>query len=330
MDIRSKIFNTKISRLQLDPFGFCNSKCWYCPVAYVGNPESGKRVMSINEMRYLFEQIKSESEKEDSIFEKGFKHVRTTHFNEILLYPHFEEMLELLREFGFWANVMSNGVNLTPEKTDLIEKYQDVIVYIGLNIPAYEKSLWAKRTGFLEKRFDELIDNVHYASNKLINFLPQGRLHLHIDGVRPEVVGDEIELGPKFFEIGYDVSSEHEQQYQLAKTLFPKLAATKFDITDRQGMLADYIDNQQFYSRKYSGKKFSKCNAIGGDRSLEWMNINSNGDLFLCCHDYNFDYIFGNIFEDSLRNLWFSEKRIEVLSSAFDDFCLKCLFAEVE
>jgi hypothetical protein len=27
-----------IKVVQLDPNGLCNAKCWYCPVAYGGNP----------------------------------------------------------------------------------------------------------------------------------------------------------------------------------------------------------------------------------------------------------------------------------------------------
>lgn len=330
MDIRSKIFNTKISRLQLDPFGFCNSKCWYCPVAYAGNPESGKKVMPIEEMRYILQQVKHESEREDGIFELGFKHVRTSHFNEILLYPHFEEMLELFREFGLWTNVMSNGVNLTPEKTDIINKYQDVVVYIGLNVPAYEKKLWAKRTGFLEKRFDDLMHNINYADNTLTYLSRDNRLTLHIDGITSADVGSHVDLGPKFNELNYDVESELDRQFDIAKQLFPGLLAMKFPLTDRTGMLADYIDSQRIYAERNKGKKFSRCAHVGGDRTLEWMNINSKGDLILCCFDYNFDYVIGNVRDKSLRDLWLSEERVSMLERATADFCMKCTFAEVE
>jgi sulfatase maturation enzyme AslB (radical SAM superfamily) len=45
--IKQQFEKHKISQMQLDPFGVCNAKCWFCPVKYKGNPKEGKEVMSI-------------------------------------------------------------------------------------------------------------------------------------------------------------------------------------------------------------------------------------------------------------------------------------------
>jgi hypothetical protein len=56
--------------------------------------------------------------------------------------------------------VLSNGVTLTPEKVDLINKYKGVVNGICLNVPAFEKDLWSKRAGVNPKLFDKLISNI--------------------------------------------------------------------------------------------------------------------------------------------------------------------------
>ena len=44
--IQNQFQQYKINQLQLDPFGVCNAKCWFCPVVLKGNPKEGREVMS--------------------------------------------------------------------------------------------------------------------------------------------------------------------------------------------------------------------------------------------------------------------------------------------
>ena len=57
--------------------------------------------------------------------------------------------------------------------------------------------------------------------------------------------------------------------------------------------------------------------------------INVFGDLVLCCQDYKSNYVFGNIAERHLRDLWFDPNNIElrrrIFQSHFDlEICQKC------
>lgn len=321
MDIKTKIFTTKINRFTLDPFGFCNSKCWYCPVTYQGNPEIGMKILSIADIRYILEQVSEERSREDGIFVPDFKHMRTAHFNEILLYPHLEELLELFSEFGLWTSILSNGINLTPEKTNLLKKYSHVVVYIGLNIPAYEKSLWARRTGFTEKKFDTMVSNVQYASEVFSDLVSQSRFTLHIDGIPENMMNNEIQLGHKFHELEYS-TDEHATQLIFAQKLFPNIRANTYALLDRQGALSEYFTTSHIVKNNVTG-----CQSNDGDRSTEWISINANGDIFLCCHDYNFEYTIGNIKDASLRDLWLSDRHVDVVQKAYKNFCTKCEFA---
>ena len=40
--------------------------------------------------------------------------------------------------------------------------------------------------------------------------------------------------------------------------------------------------------------------------------INSLGDLIICCQDFHNNYVFGNIMQKSLKDIWFDEKNIKL------------------
>ncbi len=44
------------------------------------------------------------------------------------------------------------------------------------------------------------------------------------------------------------------------------------------------------------------------DRPLDQMVISSNGDVIICCRDWKYDNIVGNIYFDSVYNIWHSKK----------------------
>ena len=42
-----------IKVVQLDPNGLCNAKCWFCPVAYGGNPKIGQKNMDFDALKNI-------------------------------------------------------------------------------------------------------------------------------------------------------------------------------------------------------------------------------------------------------------------------------------
>lgn len=77
-DLYDKIYRIKM--VVLDPNGFCNSHCWYCPVKYQKNPEEFIHQMPISQVEHIFKNIKN------SVFTSDTKTFNTTNFNEIFLY----------------------------------------------------------------------------------------------------------------------------------------------------------------------------------------------------------------------------------------------------
>jgi uncharacterized Fe-S cluster-containing radical SAM superfamily protein len=319
---------TKIKFLQLDPFGYCNAKCWFCPVKYFPQPEEGSGVMPIELVDKILSEIYEEKNKPDGIVHSLFNLVTLSHYNEILLYKHFDELLALLRKYSFKCYVLSNGIPLSNQKVDLIKEYKDVVIHVGLNVPAFEKSLWAKRTGFTEDHFDRLMENLNYAQEQLQHLGDE--LQIGVNGIDQEPIsGGYIATGEQFESHQYDLNSkhgEHETQFNLGKKMFPKTNVHKNYLYDRAGTIDHIVTNKPWIKQLRKTQRVTGCNN-GGDRSKEWLNVNSAGHTFLCCNDYHFDYKFGDLKTQSIREVWLGEKRAKTVLQAYSEICKNCHLA---
>ena len=327
--IRSRLKSYQIQRLAIDLFGFCNAKCWYCPVRYLPQPEEGKQQMPIEDVEKIFRKLIVERDMPNGVVSPDFNLFLTTHYSEVLLYKDFEKLLQLAQHYGLKTFILSNGVNLTPEKLDIINKYTpSVIQEVGLNVPIIsDAELWSKRAGFPAKRFDDLMSNLENLHNHAITRKLQGRVKLIINGV-DEVTfkAGSVKKGPKFDELDIDLDSqtgEHQQQVDLAHKMFPKFDVEKSDLIDRTGLIADYLTEEAYMNDRMKGRKVVGCENWG-DRNYEWLSVNSRGDAILCCNDYNFDYVYGNIVEQDLREMWMSDRHVETIDRAYNNICTKC------
>jgi wyosine [tRNA(Phe)-imidazoG37] synthetase (radical SAM superfamily) len=224
--IKQQFEKHKISQMQLDPFGVCNAKCWFCPVKYKGNPAEGKEVMSIELLEKIIVNLLEERSKENGLVSKSFNGFYTAHYNEILLYPHFEEMLKLCKKYKLHTLVLTNGIPMTPEKTDLIKQYPEVITGVCFNTPAFEADIWSKRSGINIKQFDKLINNIKYATENLPDLVRGGALSIQVNGVNENSFSDRGGWLDKGLEFPTDINLDQYQgelitQANLARKIFP-------------------------------------------------------------------------------------------------------------
>lgn len=327
MSIRKALLTTKIRSVQIDPFGFCNAKCWFCPVRYKPQPEVGSSAMSVDLLEKILSEIDAEKKKPNGLIEPSLELILTAHYNEVLLYKHIEDLFKLLRKYNLKTFVLSNGISLHKDKVDLIKEYLDVIPQVGLNIPAFERELWASRSGFSPDQFDRLMGNLRYAEEQ---FNPiKYNIQIHVNGVDASDFVSKTKKGNGFEELGINLdmrTGEHEAQYWLARKLFPKWHVTKSSLFDRAGSI-DILNNQDYIRQVASEKQVVGCNSWGGDRVTQWLHVNSAGQTFLCCNDYNFDYTFGDLSVQTLEQIWASDRHVQVLDKALDQFCSKCMYA---
>ncbi len=310
--IREKLKTTKIAIAQIDPFSYCNARCWYCPVRYEPQPARVRKHMPVA----LFENIIREiiqNKGNNGIVAPAFRFVYTAHYNEILLYKHLAEMVEILRKHKLGTLILTNGIPLSPEKTDLIKKYDDVIGgNVCINISRFEKGKWIDNTlagngrsaVSMERAFERTMENIAYASGRL------SRVSIQINDPDPE---------------------EAKRQAAMAQNLFPAVNIyTSTRLSDRAGILSDkgVLSNQNEIASAGEGKSgIIGCrNTVSGidGRHFGWIHVNSLGEAILCCNDYRFDYTFGNFREEKLKDMWLSNRHIEVIARSFREICTKC------
>ena len=333
----------KISQMQLDPNGLCNVGCWFCPVAYKKNPEHAKNNMPKELLLKIIQNIMEERDRPDGIVSKTFGGFYTAHYNEILLYKHFDYLLEICRENKLCFMVLSNGTSLTKKKIDLISEYQDVVNGINLNIPIFSNAeLWSKRVNAKPELHEKILDNIKYACEKLPRMIKNKTFSIGINGINNNSLkkyGGWIETGPNFPEdIDLDVKTgEYNKELETAKKLFPNVQVFgNPSLIDRAGHLSSVIDNKSSIKKNLMNNNLNK-RVIGcgngievGGRPFGWIHVNANGEAFLCCNDYDMDTIFGDFKTQTLREFWITEKHSEVIDQSFKTICRSCAAAIFE
>lgn len=328
--------------MQLDPYGVCNARCWFCPVKYIGNPPEGRESMSPELLEKIIVNLVNERERPDGLVDKSFGGFYTAHYNEILLYKHFEELLQLCQKYRMCFMVLSNGVSLSPDKIDLINKYQGVVNGMCLNIPAFDAETWSKRSGFNINLFDRLISNINYAMQNLPNMVASKTFSIQINGANDNSFTDRggwLDKGPDFpLDMDLDpILGELAKQEYLAKRLFPGLQIFPMpSLIDRAGLLDSVITNKQAIERNLMrGDKSKRVIGCGngievGGRPNGWLHVNGAGKAFLCCNDYKFEYIIGDFKTQEIRDFWGTPEHREKIKTAYETICRVCASALFE
>ena len=321
-----------IKAVQIDVNGLCNAGCWFCPVSYEGNPEVARKDMSIEELDSILKQL---HDGKGDFVDPNLSMIYTANYNEVLLYKHFEEMLEVYRKYGFKINILTNGVALTKSKVDLLKLNKDIINGILINLPSADQSTWAKYVNMNEKLFPKVVANITYLSSELKEFTDEDRMHIMVNGVNEssltknggwlDLLSDapDLDLDNKTGSLAVEVDRIIE--------MFPLMKIFKaHHLYDRAGHLEKFnIIGQSNAIDKYlktGNSKVIGCN--GGinfrSRTNDWVHINPNGDLFICCADFDFETVFGNAINQTLKDIWYSEKRQAAIKEAYSNMCTKC------
>jgi MoaA/NifB/PqqE/SkfB family radical SAM enzyme len=321
-----------IKAVQLDVNGLCNSACWFCPVAYAGNPKSAIKDMPLSEIENIFIQL---TDGKGDFVDPELKMVYSANYNEVLLYKEFDAMMDLYSKYNFRTNILTNGVNLTKSKTEILIKHRDSIDGILLNIPSSEADTWSKYVKMNVKLFPKVIENVRYfieENNKLDKPI---FIHLMINGINDLSLTknggwlDLLENAPK---LDLDVQTgDLKKEHDRFKEMFPSLSiSTAHHLYDRAAHLETYkIMTQGPAIEKYLMPKGSRVIGCSGgievrSRTNEWIHINPNGDLFICCADYDFETVYGNAFNTSIKEIWHSKNRSDMVENSYSNMCRSC------
>ena len=311
-----------IKHINIDPNGVCNAKCWFCPVAYLGNPKENRGTMSIETMESILKQI---DEGRGDFVDPSIDIINNPiHYNETLLYPYFEEMLALHRKYNIKMFLFSNGVNLTPEKSDLIKSYKDVVTDIILNVPSIEREQWSQFTGFNSKIFDKLVTNLQYANNTLYPDFKGEQLMILVNGISPDA---KIENGG-WMEVlenaPFYSDDDHKKIVEKMQSMLPNIMVLlRNNLSDRTNILSELkiISNQSAIKERQHGNVVG----CGFNYPDEELFVSATGNVYLCCADFNYETVYENINSKPIRDIWFGQDRQDAIKKAYNGVCRGCL-----
>lgn len=288
--------------------------------------------MPIEDLENIVKQLKDGM---GDFVDPSFNFIYTAHYNEVILYPHFEQMVEIFKKYGFKTMVLTNGVGLTPKKIDFIKEHQDTVVGICLNIPAAEPELWGRFTGMNPKVFNKVMDNVRYAVESLPNMVAWKSLSIQVNGMseRSQVSnGGVMQLLTSAPEIDLSIGTgDLDRTLTLFRERFPGVHVYANEgLVDRAG----YLDQAGIMTNAYAISTYNKkdkstvvgCSNMGG-RDKSWLHVNANGDVFICCNDYDFDTVFGNTNTTPIKDIWMSQSHKDMISKSYTSLCMTCTHA---
>jgi MoaA/NifB/PqqE/SkfB family radical SAM enzyme len=325
----------KISMAQIDPNGLCNVGCWFCPVRYVDNPLAQRTTMPIETFENIINQLVAGR---GTFVSENFDFIYTAHYNEVLLYKYFPEMLEILRKNKIKTIILTNGTSLTKARTDLIKEYQDVVYGICFNMPASEPEEWARATNKPVKMFDKLIEQVSYAVEQLPEMIAKNTLSIQVNGINKNSLveyGGWIQQLINAPEMDMDpITGTLATMANGWKEKFPQLNIYEMPyLVDRNGQLDTYQIITNIGGIKEKEQK-NKTKVVGcgngkevGGRPNGWLHVAANGDTFICCNDYDFETVFGNINDKPISDIWMSIEHKMMTAKSFDNFCKTCVHA---
>jgi MoaA/NifB/PqqE/SkfB family radical SAM enzyme len=290
--------------LEIDPTNDCNHKCIWCidQNHRKNNPAMLERDAALRVI--------------DEAKKLGVRSLVIKGGGEPLTYPHIEELLLHAKKTGFELGIITNG--------EKILDYQDVIK---------KTCSWMRIS--LDSGSSEIHQNVHRPGN------PNAfeKIFKGISAIADTVFcGIIYIIHPKTF---HEMSIAAKRvKANGCKYIGFKRVISKKDVFDAE-LLMSIEANYLFAKRQYECKDFS----VMGFRIYNFKDgknkkpydlclghhligiLCADGKVYACCSTRgNPDFAYGNIYDNSLEEIWHSEKRKQVLEKISAGDCRKiCL-----
>jgi MoaA/NifB/PqqE/SkfB family radical SAM enzyme len=288
----------------------CNHKCIFCALDYLKNKRA-----SIDKT-VLIATLKD-------MAEFGVKSIMFGGEGEPLLYPSLPEVIEKAKKFGIDVAITTNGVLFNKEKAELILKD---LSWIKFSIDAGTNESYAKIHNCGETDFDRVLENLKVCSN----YKKENNLDCTI-GCQMLLIPDNVkeveELILKIKDLGVDYLvlkpySQHPNsinrmaldinEYDSMLTLLSKKYSKEDFQVIYRNISAQEIENKEI--------DYEKCYGINF-----FALIDALGNVIPCNIFYEKkDQHYGNIYENTFREIWNSNKRKDVLKKIHAEGCSKC------
>jgi len=199
--------------------------------------------------------------------------VRLFSMGESSIHPNFLDALSLLKSNGFFVYIASNMTGITPDITDWIVNNFEREDLVVLDIDSVNRETYIDIKGV--DTFDLAMTNIDYFIGQ---YFKNGALFECMAKMLLYHVNDTEEEKQAFLD---KYERETEMNYS-AQIFYPNNWAGKFESYGSTGHEAD-----------------SSCTRLTRD-----IVVLNNGDVVLCCLDYDADVVLGNVFLNSICEIY--------------------------
>lgn len=200
-------------------------------------------------------------------------------YNEPLLDPLWDNRIDMLSQTDLKLVLNTNGSKLKHEKI-MSMKNLNIIHEIYFNIPSLDPNQYRELTG--NGDLNHVMENVDECIRAGLN------VTIVVNGLQ-------------------NTQMINFQSIQHRYNKMENVKVFRWETTDRAGVLKN-----EYYQNIHIKTKFHGCKQL-----INFMQIDVQGRVLLCCNDYYKKYKFGNIENHSLQEILESSKYIEYKKMVF-------------
>lgn len=280
--------------MEISPSGTCNHRCIFCSVDYLGYKK-----------RYFDAEIlRRELPKMGRL---GVRSIMYAGEGEPLLHKDLPELIALTKRSGIDVALTTNGVLLTPEKS---EKIIGDMEWIKVSCNGGTAGSYAKIHGTSVDDFDKVMSNLSHAVKIRREQKVACTLGLQLI-LLPENEGDVVDLSLRVRDIGLDYfvikpyTRHHENRHNR------EIDYSRYnELGERLDALN--TDHFQVFFRREAMTRWNR-----EDRAAErclalpfWAYIDSGGDVRGCQgHLVDERFLYGNLKGQSFQEIWQGQRR---------------------
>ncbi len=315
----------------------CNLNCKMCWQTSFRNSEKAQQDLSYENFNILLNKL--ELLAPNNIYLWG---------GEPLIHPNIIEMIRKVKDYKFICHLITNGVMLEELADDLINAKLDRLS-VSIDGVGDQHDLIRGRKGVFEKTEKgllKLLSKKKFRPITSVNTVITDKNYRDLYSIVKYfssfgVNGIQLQF-PVFFDeaVGEATGRYLQEKFQLCISSWKGFVNSynTIDVDELDGIIQNIrkdFPKVSFYPSDLTAKEWFSKESISRPIKccVPWqrVNIEPNGDLNICT-DYS-DMVVGNLFEDTLQEVWESNRyqkfRSEIESENYLPICKHCTYAYI-
>ena len=298
--------------IMIEPASVCNLRCPYCSVFQTsGRVQSG--VMDLDNYKTLIDQIVSR---------KGYyPPVDLFLRGEPLMNPHFAEMAAYAKSKGLTVGTSTNAVLLSDKtRAAILDSGLDVMIvsFDGASKESYE----VHRVGAV---FEKVVERITaFSAERKARGLKKPMIDLQFIVTKKNQ--EEI---PALRELAGQMGVDHLSLKSIRMPLIDR--PQEEVIALGKELMPDNPAYRRYRELKYANGETRGYELLHPAKTCDWGHsaaIRFNGDIGVCCQDYDQTVQVGNVFEQGFWETWHSEPYLKLRKMVFHRGHPLCRFCD--